>query len=156
MIFFSCISCITVLWGKPVNLPALKRTPLQRCTHCTIYPAPSPVEEGILGRLCPQCCTARGTSLPAWSHADWQQLCTPGAIPLARQGDLLCRPAPLAPSFPKREAGLAWGCSGSPLSIQGSMGIITAKIELWIIPGKWEKLLACSLDWLIDGLPAGV
>lgn len=44
--FFPCISHITVFWGKPANLPALKKTPLQRCTYCTLCSAPSPVEGG--------------------------------------------------------------------------------------------------------------
>lgn len=64
--------------------------------------------------LCPRCHAAHVTSLPAWSQADRQQLCTPGAISPARHGHLSWRPAPSAPFFLKHEAGLRWGCSESP------------------------------------------
>lgn len=71
--------------------------------------------------LCPRCRAAHITSLPAWSQADQQQLCTSGAIPPARHSHLSQRPAPSAPPFPKREAVLTWGYLESPPLLPGQL-----------------------------------
>lgn len=149
MIFFSCISCITVLWGKPVNLPALNKTPLQRCTHCTTYSAPSPVEEGMSGRIrmgCSHgvCCLHNLTASlePGWETA----APNPWGNPSARQSHLSWSPALLALSFPQREPGLAQGCCltkaawASPRGIWGSASPQVNERRPWLVH---------LIDWLM-------
>lgn len=146
MIFFSCISCITVLWGKPVNLPALNKTPLQRCTHCTIYSAPSPAEEGMLGRIrmgCAHgvCCLRNLTASlePGWSTA----ALNPWGNPSARHSDLSWSPAL---SFPQREPGLAQECSlteaawASPRGVWSSASSQVNESRPWLVH---------LIDWLM-------
>lgn len=105
--------------------------------------------------LCPQCRAASVTSLPAWNQADRQQLCTPGAIPPARHSHLP-QTCSIGTVISQVWGWPRMGILREPRSCQGSATITTTSTELCIVPGKWEKVLVCSLDWLMDDLPARV
>lgn len=146
--FFSCISRITVFWGKPANLPALKKTPLQRCTYCTMCSAPPSVEGGGGGGggglvwAVPM--VLHWWAGAGWSRAGWKQLCTPGAITPPSTATCLS-----ALPFPKREAGLLRGCLERP-SLAG-----TAWASLrWVrrSASSWGNMRRSWLVHLIDQL----
>lgn len=147
ILVFLCISCITVLWGKLVNLPALNKTPLQTCTRCTIYSAPSPVEEGMSGRIHMGC-----------AHSVCY-LCNLAASLEARLIDSSSQPPgqylskarppfmePCSVSFPQCEPGLTQGCSltkatwASPRGVWSSASSQVNERRPWLVH---------LIDWLM-------
>lgn len=150
MIFFLCISCITVLWGKPVNLPALNKTPLQRCTRCTVYSAPSPVEEGMSGgsaRAVLTVCAVCTTSLLAWSQADRQQLPAPGATPRHFMERPFMDPCSVTLSFLQPKPGLAQGCSLIKAVWASPPGVWSS--SAWSQVNERRPWLLHLIDWLM-------